>query len=106
MPRPRGKAGQRAYYPRSYTDWRERVGWQIKAAFMELKGRKITSPVSVRIVLHRDGFSIDIERMDGDRHGLTGDVDNYAKAILDIMQEVGVIENDSQVESLAVAFLD
>ncbi len=106
MPRPRGKAGQRAYYPKPYQTWRERVGWMLKAEFMKQRGRKITQPCSVFIQFHPSGFTVDILEATDRRGTLTGDVDNYAKAILDMLQEVGIIENDSQVNNLAVKFVD
>ncbi len=104
MPRPRGKAGQRAYYPKAYTTWRERVGWMLKAEFMKQSGRKISAPVSVLITFTDSTITVDINEIKPRRGRLTGDLDNYAKAVLDILQDVGIIDNDSQVDDLAATF--
>jgi Holliday junction resolvase RusA-like endonuclease len=105
MPRPRGKAGQRAYYPKPYREWRENTAAMLAAAWDEVQGGCIEGPVEVCIFFSPRSITLWIDRADRAwRSGLKGDIDNYAKAILDIMQQVGMIGDDRQVDQLHVGF--
>ena len=105
MPRPRGKAGQKAYMPKSYQQWREQAGWLVKQAWLRIaRGQTLRGPLRVDMRLCRDRVTVWLSAAGEERHGLTGDVDNYAKALLDVMKDVGVYEDDSQVVDLRAHF--
>ena len=107
MPRPRAKPGQKAYYPQAYQEWRERAGLHLRSVWNRAKGRTVEGPVSVTIHLDTDEFTVWFGTVDVERvKGLRGDVDNYGKAVLDLMVDQGLIENDSQVTVLNVGFSD
>ena len=99
-PRPRGKQGQRAYYPRGYSDW-----LQAAALLIRSHGERHDGPVAVTIHLEEDGFGLKVVDVERTRPvGMPGDADNFAKAIVDAAQIAGLIRNDSQVQSLSVEF--
>ena len=99
------KRGQKAYYPAGYQDWLDDATMILRSVGRGLKvspGEKVT----LRIVLGPDWFEVDIRPL-GDvsmRHGLRGDVDNYAKAVMDAVAAAGLVTNDRQVEHLSVSF--
>ena len=99
-PRPRGKQGQHAYYPKTYSDWLEAATLLIRSHHETHDG-----PVSVVISLDADGFGIKVVDVERTRPiAMPGDVDNFAKSICDAAQKAGLIRNDSQIQSLTVYF--
>lgn len=106
MPRPRGKPGQRPYQPTGFQEWREAAAWELKAKWKKVgKGKTLKGPVFLHAFLHRDGITIWLDQLDESRRGaLRGDVDNYAKSIMDVIVDAGILDDDSQVEALIVGF--
>lgn len=90
-----------------YRTWKANAAEHL-AAFA--RWRRMVGEVIVHLDVDRDGFTIRAQALpipeDGltirRQSGLTGDVDNYAKAILDALQLAGVIANDQQVVELSV----
>jgi Holliday junction resolvase RusA-like endonuclease len=101
-PRPaQDKHGNR-YTPTKFRDWKDASQWDVLAQ----RGRAelLKGPVRLAIQLERAGMQCIITPMDAvDRHGLTGDIDNYAKSVMDILQGP-ILENDRQVAHLEVHF--
>lgn len=86
VPKGRPRVGRHGpYTPKRTRDYEEHVGWSCRAVGVTLGARA----VNVSIELHS-------------RHQLRGDIDNYAKAILDGMQKGGLIDDDRQVGELIV----
>jgi len=108
MPRSRHRAGQRPYQDPSFQNWRREAGYLMRAAVNKIKpGLKLKGSVSVEMALGPDSVTLWIDsEVDDERHGLRGDLDNYAKAILDVMQDVELIADDSQVVHLGVGFIE
>lgn len=67
----------------AYRKWRTEAGWEIHAQ----KPARLTGPFNATIHLPA---------------GLKGDTDNYSKATFDLLQELGVIENDRLLRDLSV----
>ncbi len=106
MPRPRAKAGQQAYYPKPYQTWRDEMIVRLRQAKNEIGARTITEPVRIQIELSKESIDIEINEVVPARFGLTGDLDNYAKAINDCLQDAGIIEDDGAIDDLRVRFVD
>lgn len=107
QPRPRGKPGQKAYYPKDYADWRVEAGWRIREIITEIGRKHIPQgPVSVSIALGPASFTIHITPLTDMRSEtrLRGDVDNYAKAVLDLLMDTEVLADDREVHLLSVGF--
>ena len=106
LPSARAKAGQKGYRPRSYQKWAADVKEELRRIWKSAnRGVTLTGPVSVEIALCRSGFTVWIAPSgESERAGLTGDADNYAKAILDCLTKAGVIGDDQQVESVQARF--
>ena len=90
--------------PLPYRNWQKEL-----APILEGLGRfrSMVGEISIDIDLGRDCFRIRAAVLDDHlRAGttLTGDIDNYAKALLDTLQVAGVIPDDKQVSALAVRF--
>lgn len=101
---PGGKV--RRYNPRAYADWKTENAEKLRA----FAGyRTFSGEISVAVDVRPDGYTVRIAALDpGDERrptSLTGDIDNYAKAILDALQEGNVITNDNQVTDLTVRFI-
>jgi Holliday junction resolvase RusA-like endonuclease len=75
----------RPYTPQATLQYENLIAWECRAARIRLGG----VPVEVTIELHAPTL-------------LRGDVDNYAKAVLDGLQKGEAIDDDRQVVSLKV----
>lgn len=83
VPKGRPRLGTRVFTPDRTREFEERVAWYCRAARVRLRDRV----VEVTIELHT-------------RTPLRGDIDNYAKAVLDGLQKGEAIADDRQVASL------
>ena len=79
-PRPRGRKGQKAYYPTRYTDWLDSARVEAYRACGRLLWE---GPVSVKVAFY------------GAR--ANADIDNLLKSVLDAIQGV-IIVDDKQVQ--------
>ena len=87
-PRPRGKAGQRAYYSQRYTDWKTAAQVAALEACASQAGTPRpcwTGAVELRVIF------------DGARKN--ADIDNLVKSAMDAIQGI-IIEDDVQVHRL------
>lgn len=96
--RPRsGKVGGRKLYtPKATLD----AEASLAAAY---EGPRFEGPVGMHICLFRNNTFVSLWDSGGGRSGLHGDLDNYAKLVMDGLQGVAY-SNDKQVESLTVMF--
>lgn len=83
--------------PRDYRDWKTLV-----AHLLALKNRKgvFEGPVAVDIQIGKDEMLVTVTELPENQtriDGTLGDIDNLYGAVLDAMQEGGVIRNDKQV---------
>lgn len=70
---------------------------------LELGQSQYTGPIKVRIKLEKKKFLVTITELEPVKGTVRGDVDNYAKAILDGLQgSDGLIGNDRQVMQLTI----
>lgn len=103
-PRPRAQpGGGRSYNPTGYKDWLDAVATYTKIEMLKQNG-PLSGPVIVNLDLRRDVIALNIiETTTAHRHGLRGDIDNYAKAVLDGIDQGGVFaKSDNQVVGLNV----
>lgn len=89
-----------AYQPKSVTEFEEAV----KEAWSRSGHPTLTEPCKVKIRLRRNSFTVHITPIrKAVKATVRGDVDNYAKAILDGLQgEGGAFMNDRQVYELTM----
>jgi crossover junction endodeoxyribonuclease RusA len=80
--------GKRRALTDAYKAWRDEAGWSLK---MQRPGQ-LEGSVSVTIAVQRKPNR--------------GDIDNRAKAVLDLLVEHGVIEDDRLVEELCLKWSD
>lgn len=89
-----GKNGKIAMYTPAETVKAE------KAIGLMYNGPKFDGPVRVTLVLSDDGFDLAIEPSDT-QPSLRGDIDNYAKTVLDALNKIAW-GDDSCVQELRV----
>ncbi len=94
----RGRNGH-AYTPPKQAEHRERLAWAIKEA---AEGQELRGPVCVDAVFDYGKKETRLKiygRGEKDTHyrDKIPDVDNLLKAVLDALQDSGVVENDKQV---------
>lgn len=91
----------RFFTPQETRDYEEMVGMAARA-----KRERIGDVAcDVEIELYEDKAVVTLTpRPDAKKRKLKGDVDNYAKAILDGLQKGQMIENDKQVNELHLVF--
>lgn len=93
-------------HPPEYREWQKTAAAKLSAlaGFGEIRGQ-----VSVEVVVGPRETRVSVWSVEGQGarpKGVTGDLDNYAKAILDALQhgDHPVIRNDQQVVALSVRF--
>lgn len=93
--------GGRRLNPARYRRWKSDavIALQVAAGMRSFAGE-----IDVDIILHPDRVEISIDETETRRPGtgIRGDVDNYAKAVLDAIQAAGVIANDRDVTVMTV----
>jgi Holliday junction resolvase RusA-like endonuclease len=106
MPRPRGKAGQAAYYPKPYQEWRDEIGWLLRKNIGEIGRKHIPKPPwSIHATFGADFITLHISGAASDRPAnLRGDLDNYVKALLDVLQDAEIIDDDKHVTAIQAFF--
>lgn len=89
-----------AYTPKATKD----AEAAIRAAYIEASEGvgPLAGPLGVKVVMHNDRFDITFtETVEYTQRKLRGDVDNYAKTILDSLNGVAY-DDDSQITTLTV----
>lgn len=106
--RPRLGRRRKAFTPPKTIEFEDAV----RSFWAETKERYPDDAVlSVEVLIDRDGFWVLIEELEYSQRpvGVTGDVDNYVKSVLDGLQDketiVGAFANDKMVEQFSVAFV-
>lgn len=94
----------RRFNPRGYQTWKDRAAVRFASA---AQLRRFPGEVAVAIDLFPDRVDVQVSAIeDADARrpgtGLRGDVDNYAKAVLDALQAAGTVPNDVKVADLRV----
>lgn len=91
--------GRRVYTPTATTEFEN----ALRDAY---EGPMFDGPVAVTIDLHKDGLYVTVRDVELGRHGLRGDIDNYAKAVLDGLQgDGGAFLDDKQIQDLQTIFV-
>ena len=100
--RPRMTKRGRAYTPQATHEYEEAL-----AEFYD--GPCFDGLISLQVNIHKDGIHIVIEEVElGRPKGITGDIDNYAKSVLDALQdkEGGMaFLDDKMVQQLDILFV-
>ena len=105
---PRGGPDRRIT-PHRYRTWK-RSAVEILAGAAGWRTFDPASALEVEITVYPDGVTVDLSPTRFDlgyldrRAGLRGDIDNYAKAVLDALQDADVIADDRQIVALSVRF--
>jgi len=86
----RAKTGTRRVVSRGYKQWRDAAGMQIMAQRVKMPVRRIAGPYELDIQLHEPG----------DRR--RRDLDNYTKALSDLLVAMNVVDDDHLCEALSV----
>lgn len=102
MPWQRVRTNQGKFFtPRATREYEEMVAWACRAT----RDRIGDVPCDVEIELYEDRAVVILTpRPDAKKRKLKGDVDNYAKAILDGLQKGQMLEDDRQVNELRLTF--
>lgn len=103
--RTRGGTGGARFNPEKYRTWKEAAGFIAQGI---RRGRpKLEGPVGIELVITPDGIIFEVwETAVSEARGtLRGDLDNYAKALIDALQGV-LYKNDRQVETITVRFAE
>jgi crossover junction endodeoxyribonuclease RusA len=85
----RGGKGGRHYLSAKYKTWREAAGLMVNA---QAKGKRIAGP-----------FSIEIQARRPDKR--KRDIDNLIKPLLDLMANMGVIDDDSECQRVTAEWV-
>lgn len=99
--------GRGRYTPEPYRTWKAGAAVAAQAA-AKLRRFPEGSEVAVAIDVFPGRVEVRVSALEADDRrrpsDLTGDLDNYAKAVLDALQAAGTIANDHAVADLRVRF--
>lgn len=90
--------------PTRYRAWKRDAAEVLQAGAAY---RTFSGEVNVDIELHPDRVTVAVQALDDEDQrragtGIQGDVDNYAKAVLDALQYAGVLNDDRDVAQLTI----
>lgn len=89
------------FKPQRTRDYEEAVAWACRATREKIGD----TPCDITIEFHVDKTVVILTPVpDAPKRKLLGDVDNYAKSVLDGLQQGQMIDNDRQVSELHVSF--
>ncbi len=74
-----------------------------KALGAQWTDEPLAGPLAVDIILHGDSVAVNVEMAEKPATRLRGDIDNYAKTVLDALNKKAWAD-DSQIVSLTVRF--
>jgi Holliday junction resolvase RusA-like endonuclease len=83
------------FMPADYRAWREEFGWLLKAE----KPPHFTGSVELHLGFHTDGVQIVMTELDDatrPKH-VRADLDNLIGGVMEILEDVGIVDNDRQV---------
>lgn len=86
------------FMPKEYMTAREEFGWLWKSQ----KPPHFSGPVEVRLGFHTDGVRITLVGLEDaprPKH-VRGDLDNLIGFIMEVMEDIGVVDNDRQVHKI------
>ena len=91
--------GGRAYMPKGYMKWREDFGTLLKVEIARVRSqRRIIGPVEVYLSFYGHGVRIQIiEVTTVRRKHVRGDIDNMIGAVMEVLEDIEVVTNDSKV---------
>ncbi len=98
--RPRGKRGQKAYYPARYAAWLDTMSKLLAAHWRK---EPYAGRVRVEAVFHPKSVEVNVIPTEAGRWG-RADIDNLAKGLLDSLTAAGVLGDDRQVVELTARF--
>ena len=94
----------RRILPARYRDWRTKAAGVFN---LTRRGRTFDEPVAVDVVVYPDRVLVRFTPAgDLTRNTLRGDLDNYAKAVLDAAQSGNILTNDRHVVALTARFAE
>lgn len=105
--RPRFRKDGRTYQDPDYRLWLEQAAILLRSAWKKAGQTTLDHDQHTRVdlTLYPDRFEVTITDSQHERSGtLRGDIDNYAKAVLDALQGANVFANDKQVTELNAKF--
>jgi Holliday junction resolvase RusA-like endonuclease len=92
--------GRRAYTPTRTLEAENAIANAV--ACTDWRTWPVDYPITVHIDLSNQGTRIRVAESRGRQKCMRGDVDNYAKTVMDGLQKGGAFVNDTQVVSLVV----
>lgn len=104
MPKKRPRVTRNGtFMPAEYVTWKEEVGVLVVNAMRLVSAEAFTGRIELDVTFHRKRMTVLILETDNERHG-RADIDNLLGAVMDAMQDAGVIDNDRDVTAISGRF--
>jgi len=83
------------YMPPEYQAWREEFGWLVKSQ----KPPRFSRAVELHLGFHSDGVQVVMMELEDAARPkyVQGDIDNLIGGVMEVLEDVGVINNDKQI---------
>ena len=107
-PRPRTTKSGHAYMPKDYMKWREDFGILLKSEIARVKSQRRTiGPVELYLSFYAHGVRIQmVEVRSVRRKHVRGDVDNLVGGVMEVLEDIEVVTNDSKVHRVVANVAD
>ena len=107
-PRPRTTKSGHAYMPKDYMKWREDFGILLKSEIARVKSqRRMIGPVELYLSFYAHGVRIQmVEVRSVRRKHVRGDVDNLVGGVMEVLEDIEVVTNDSKVHRVVANVAD
>jgi len=100
-PKPRIRLSKKAYYNGDWYEYQKDLAYLLWDNREKLNGLNFNEPLSIDIKLSKDKIILRLANIRNNCFNLRGDLDNYAKGILDCLQKVFKF-NDKLIKAIKI----
>ena len=106
--RPRVTKTGHAYMPKAYMKWRKDFGILLKSEITRTGGsRGFDGPVEVYLSFYGHGVRIQVIPVTSQRRKhVRADIDNLIGAVMEVLEDIEVVSNDSKVHRVVATVAD
>ena len=102
--RPRVTKTGHAYMPKKYAEWKSGLATIVGSRFRAEGNRPLEGPLKLEVDITKGVWGFRLTELESKERFGRADLDNLVGGVMDMLQDAGVIKNDSQIEAIAATF--